>query len=290
MTRAQAVRLGLSCDAIDRRLAVRRWVPTHPRVYRDARWPLTEASRMRAAVLWAGAGAVLSGAAAAWWWGLLEVAPVTVVVTVPRRRAPRSRPGVQVRRRDADPADVTEHAGVAVAIPAAAVLQAVQEPGIAGEELLTGMLCGAADGPAPGLDALLLAQARTGGAHGSARTGRLLATAVHRAVGHGRHRLRELLVRHRVPGWRTDHVIAGVVLPVAFPRERVAVEIRGGGSGPDACGAAWRRAVLRRHGWHTVTLDPSDPIRRPVATVQAIGAALAGRPQDPGGASARASS
>ena len=290
LTRAQALQHGLSPDAVDRRLAARHWVPVQPRVYRDTRHPVTEELRVRAVVLWAGEGAVLTGAAAAWWWGLLDAAPETVTVTVPRRRAPRPRAGIQVRRRGLDPADVAGHAGIAVVAPALAVLEAALEPHVAGEALLIRTLAGAGagagageSGPAhvPDLAALTAARARTVGAHGSAAIGRMLASASRQAGEHALQRLRALLVRHGVPGWRCEHEVAGVVLRLAFPAARIAVEIAGAapakrpgtgiglGAG-DGEGAGWRHAVLRRNGWRVIVLDPADPWRRPCATVAAV--------------------
>ena len=51
-------------------------------------------------------------------------------------------------------------------------------------------------------------------------------------------------------------------------------------------GGGWRRAVLRRHGWRVIALDPADPWLRPAATLAALRLALSGRPGGPGGAAA----
>ncbi|WP_075299553.1 MULTISPECIES: hypothetical protein [unclassified Pseudonocardia] len=290
LSRGQAVRAGVSPDAVDRRLAARRWVPVHPRVYRDTTYAVTDAGRLRAAVLWAGEDAVLTGAAAAWWWGLIPDAPVTVTVTVPRRRAPRPRPEVQVRRRGLNQADVVHRDRIAVAAPALALIEAALEPHVAGEALLTRVLSGAGTGGArsvPDLATLTAALGRYRGAHGSSAVARMLASATGQAVEHAQHRLRALLVQERVTGWRSEHQIAGVVLRLAFPDARVAVEIRGASSVGDGCGAGWRRAMLRWHGWRVLVLDPSDPVGRPAATLAALGAAVSGRPAGPGGATAR---
>ena len=103
VSREQAVAAGMTPDAVDHRLRTRRWRPLHPRVYLAAGHRLDDEVTVRAAVLWAGAGAVLSGVAAAWWHGMVDGAPATVGVTVSRRRCPRPRPGVRVRRRDLGP-------------------------------------------------------------------------------------------------------------------------------------------------------------------------------------------
>lgn len=129
ISRRQALGVGLTRDAVDHRLRLRAWRPLHPRVYLAAGHPLDAEALVRAAVLWAGEGAVLSGAAAAWWHGLTDIAPGTVRVTVPRHRAPRERPRVQVRRRDLDARDVTHVRGVAVTARPLTVLDAAPELG-----------------------------------------------------------------------------------------------------------------------------------------------------------------
>lgn len=292
LTRAQARAAGLSPDAVDRRLAARRWLPVQPRVYRDAQRPDTAEARVRAAVLWAGEGAVLSGAAAAWWWGLPVGPPATVTVTVPRRRAPRPRAGIVVRRRELGPLDVTDHRGVAVTGRALTVLEAAVELGGGGGAGLLDRVLAAPPGTG-GLDAarLAAAHARNLGARGSATAGELLAGAARRARAGAGHRVRAALVRARVTGWRCDHPVAGVVVPLAFPAARVAVEVRGGppAAGGDAgevlaagAGDGWRRAVLRRQGWRVLVLDPAEVLHRPGRVVAAVRHALADRPSGPG--------
>ncbi|MEJ8280501.1 hypothetical protein [Pseudonocardia spirodelae] len=288
VTRAQALAHGLSTDQVDRRLAARRWVPVHPCVYRHADHPPGERARVRAAVLWAGQGAVLSGAAAVWWWGLGDAAPAVVTVTVPRRRAPRPRAGVVVRRRDLDPADVGAHDGLALARPAAAVLEAAADPSVAADALLDRVLADRS-GRAPTAAELARAHARSLGAHGSAAVGRLLAGASRRLAARTRHALRALLTGGGVRGWRTDVVVAGVPLDLAFPAARLCVEVPVG-AGPatgDGCGGAWRHAVLRRNGWRTVVVEPAE-LRRPDDVLARLREALTGLPAGPGGSAVRA--
>lgn len=292
LCRAQAVAAGLSPDAVDRRLAARRWLPVQPRVYRDAGYPDTLEARVRAVVLWAGEGAVLSGAAAAWWWGLLRRPPEIVTVTVPRGRAPRPRPGIAVRRRTLDPADVTERRGLAVTGRASSVLEAAVELPGGGPALLDRVLA-APPGTAPGKAELAAAHRRSLGAHGSRGAGELLADAARRVRTAAGYRLRAALVRDGVTGWRCERPVAGIVVPLAFPAHRVAVEIDDGAlpgvpAGADGAGEDWRRAVLRRQDWRVLVVDPADVLHRPDAVLARIRAALAGRPPGPGPASARA--
>ncbi|MFP5068517.1 hypothetical protein ACLFMI_02455 [Pseudonocardia nantongensis] len=292
LSRAQARAAGLSVDAVDRILAARRWLPVQPRVYRDAAHPDTVEAGVRAAVLWAGADAVLSGAAAAWWWGLPIGPPGTVTVTVPRRRAPRPRDGIVVRRRALDPADVTAHRGVPVTGRALAALEAAVELGGAGGAALLDRVLAAPPG-ADRLDParLVAAHARNVGARGSAAAGELLAGALRRARAGAAHRIRAALVRARIGGWRCDHPVAGVVVPLAFPAARVAVEVRSGAPAPatDATavlvagtGDEWRRAVLRRAGWRVLVLDPAEVLHRPGRVVAAVRYVLTDRPPGPG--------
>lgn len=287
LSRTQARAAGLSVDAVDRILATRRWLPVQPRVYRDAAHPDSDEARVRAAVLWAGADAVLSGSAAAWWWGLPIGPPVTSTVTVPRRRAPRPRDGIVVRRRVLDPADVTGHRGVPVTGRALAALEAAVELGGAGGAALLDRVLAAPPG-AGRLDParLAAAHARNVGAHGSAAAGELLAGALRRARAGAGHRIRADLVRARIGGWRCDLPVAGVVVPLAFPAARVAVEIRAGAPAPVGDAAAvlvagagdeWRRAVLRRQGWRVLVLDPAEVRHRPGRVVAAIRHVVTGR-------------
>ncbi|ODT95363.1 MAG: hypothetical protein ABS81_31790 [Pseudonocardia sp. SCN 72-86] len=129
VSRGQALATGLLPQEVDRLVARRRWHPVHPRVYLVGGVPRTDEARVWAAVLWAGEGAVLAGAAAGWWLGLPVRPPSTIVVTVPRRRAPGRRPGVVVRRRTLPVADLAEHRGLPVTAPPLTVLETASEVG-----------------------------------------------------------------------------------------------------------------------------------------------------------------
>ncbi|HLU58981.1 MAG TPA: type IV toxin-antitoxin system AbiEi family antitoxin domain-containing protein [Pseudonocardia sp.] len=135
VSRDQALRAGLDPSAVDRLVRTRRWRPLHPRVYLTPGHPAGDEARAWAAVLWAGPGAVLSGAAAAWWHGLLDDAPPVLAVSAPSRRPPR--PGAAVRCRLLDAPDRTERRGLPVTAAALAALEAAVElGGTAGRDLL----------------------------------------------------------------------------------------------------------------------------------------------------------
>jgi len=165
VSRAQAVRAGLTAIHIDRLVARRRWVPLHPRVYRASKYGLTDEARLRAAVLWAGDGAVPRGRAALWWHGLLPGAPQTITLTVPGR-CPDPREGVYVCRRVLRDQDVITLRGLTVPVRPLALLDAAVETGPGGAALLIALRAHA------GLAEL---RAVAGHAIGAAGAGRLLA-------------------------------------------------------------------------------------------------------------------
>jgi very-short-patch-repair endonuclease len=270
--RAQARAAGLSADAIDRRLAGRQWVPLHPRVYLDRGHRLTDEARVRAAVLWAGDDAVLSGLAAAWWHGVAAALAGEIAVTVPRRRSPRNRPGVTVRRRDLADDDRTSRHGVPVTALPLAVLEAAVELGAAGGPFLDRALQAHV-----GFAEVARAHTRNIGAAGATAARAALAASAERAGPAAVRLLVARLREARLIGWRTDHPAAGVVLPVAFPQARVAVESEGWACPPGAeerRRTLWRRGVLARAGWTVLTCGWHELATRPERVLDEIGRAV----------------
>ena len=204
VSRVQALESGLSPREVDRRVARRRWHPVHPRVYLAGDALPSDEARVWAAVLWAGEGAVLSGAASAWWWGLPVRPPSTVGVIVPRRRAPGRRPGVVVRRRTLPVADVAAHRGLPVTALPLTVLETALEIGPA---FLDAVLTRAV-----ALRDVVAASERMGVGQ------RVLAEAAERADARARLRLAGVLRRAGVPA----HVAPGR-RAVVCPAHRVLV-------------------------------------------------------------------
>lgn len=100
LTWTQARRLGYSESAIRHLTATRRWQHALPRVYLTSD-TLTFDDRLRAAIAFAGEGALLSGAAALCDLGLRSVSqPASILVLVPGNRAPRSVGWVRIRPSD----------------------------------------------------------------------------------------------------------------------------------------------------------------------------------------------
>ncbi|GAA5124817.1 type IV toxin-antitoxin system AbiEi family antitoxin [Pseudonocardia adelaidensis] len=245
ISREQALRAGLDAATVDRMVRTRRWQPLHPRVYLVRGYAAGDEARARAAVLWAGAGAALSGAAAAWWHGLLAAPPRTLAVTAPARRP--ARPGVVVRCRVLAPVDRTVRRGLEITAPALTAVEAAAElAGVAGEQLLERALAGRVRWPD------VLAAHRRNPAAGAGAV--LAAAADARLVG--------LL---RATGWRGWRLMPGRPATVVFPAARVAVEAVG-----------WvRPAGTRTHpGWRVLRVERGEIAGRPGVALAAIAAAV----------------
>jgi len=272
ITRAQALRSGISRTTLTRWIGSGRWVRMLPCVYRSVDAAETPTAWVHAAVLWAGAGAVLSGSAAAWWHGLLVHPPYgPIEVTVARARRPRAVPGVRVRRRDLDPADTATLRGVAVTGVPLTVLEAAVTLDD-GAALLDRALQRRLS-----FDALVAAQHRNLGRHGSPAAGALLAVAADHAASAAERRLVALLRDGGVDGWVLGHPALGFVLDLAFPAAMVAVEVDGWAwhSGVQEFRADRRRQnALVLAGWTVLRFSWHDLMRRPGAVVAEIRAAL----------------
>lgn len=89
VTRPQLVALGLSHDAIDRRLRSGYLHPVHRGVYAVGHRVLRTEAHHLAAVLASGPGAALSHRSAAALWAIRPTSRTRIDVTVPRRNRPR---------------------------------------------------------------------------------------------------------------------------------------------------------------------------------------------------------
>ena len=89
-TRAQALKAGLSSSGIQRRLDTQRWIRIHRNVYLVAGCPRSAKTRLAAATLAVGGGAVASHRSAGWLWGLCaegespEVSVLRSIKTCPK--------------------------------------------------------------------------------------------------------------------------------------------------------------------------------------------------------------
>lgn len=94
----QALAHGISDHRLRWRVRSGRWQQVHRRVYAAFSGPLSYESRLWAAVLYAGDGAVLCLDTAAYAWGLIDRPPGRIHVLVRRAGRPVSAPGVEVHR------------------------------------------------------------------------------------------------------------------------------------------------------------------------------------------------
>jgi very-short-patch-repair endonuclease len=196
---------------------------------------------VRAAWLWGrSAGAVVTGEAAAFCHGMLDRAPASVELTLPRAAHRRGRPGVEMRRRDLQAPDVIERREIAVAdAPLAALATAVALP--RGSVFLDRALQRHVRFPA-----VYRCYCRNVGRHGSAAMHRMLVAAADRADSAAERLLVRLLREAGIGGWVLGYPFGPYRIDLAFPAERVAIEVDGW---------AWHVDAERSQGDHrTVAL------------------------------------
>jgi hypothetical protein len=255
ITREQARAAGMSAAEIDERLRRRRWQPLQPRVYLAGGARPDPAIRMRAALLWAGPSAVLSGPAAAWWHGLLDEPPgqPTLTVGAAAGRRGRSRAGVAVHCRDLASVDVTTLGGVAVTALPLTVLEAavVLGPALLDRALRERVRC----------VAVREAHRRMRGAPGWARAALLLDAAAERSARAAVHELAGLLRTTGARGWVLDPGGA------RFPAAGVTVLVSGWAELPP--GRRDTPGRILRYCWHDLVGRPSIVLAEIAAAVAA---------------------
>jgi very-short-patch-repair endonuclease len=221
LTLKQAGQIGLSKQAVNRRVRSGQWRQCSRGVYFVDDRPFTDAARIRVAVWSYGERAAASGLAAAWWHGLTRFAPEIVEVTVPRDSSGRRRPGSKPRRRDLAPADVVERRHLrATALPLTVIEAAVRRRG--GAKLMDWALQRDVE-----LRELWRAHLRNKGRYGSPAARRLLQAASDGARSEAERLLVKLLREAGITGWRTNYPVGGYKVDVAFPGVKVAIETDG---------------------------------------------------------------
>jgi very-short-patch-repair endonuclease len=221
LTLANAQRAGLSQAAVARRVRSGRWRRFVPGVYFVDDRPFTDAARVRVAVWSYGTQAAASGMAAAWWHGLTRFAPDVIEVTVPRNSHGRCRGGSRVRRRDLKPADIVEIRGLRVTELALTVVEASVRPR-RNVTLMDAALQRRVD-----LNSLWRAHLRNKGRYGSPAARLLLQAAADGARSHAERLLVQLLKGANITGWKTNYPVAGYLVDVGFPTQKVALEVDG---------------------------------------------------------------
>src|SRR3712207_1941840 len=124
--RARALPAGPPPRQIDRLIRGRDWLRVPPRVYRLHAVVPTPETSVRAASLWLGQPAVLTGTGAGWWWELTPEAPTCWTFVLPAAHR-RPRPGVRTVDCYLDPGDRWSRRGLAVVSRPLALLRTAVE-------------------------------------------------------------------------------------------------------------------------------------------------------------------
>lgn len=267
MTLAQARRAGLSKHAVQRRVRAGQWRRCGTGVYFVDDRPFTAAARIRAAVWSRGHHAAASGLAAAWWLGLIATAPDTVEITVPRNSHGRAGPGTRVRRRDLAEVDVVEYRWLRVTALALTVLEAAVRRG-GGPAIMDAALQRGVE-----LAQLEQAHSRNGGRCGAIASRRLLDAAAGGARSQAERLMVHLLTEAGIAGWHANFAVGSYVVDIAFPAQRVEIEIDGWAFHSDH--AAFQNDRVRQNGlalqgWQVLRftwLDLTQHLQRVLAEI-----------------------
>lgn len=274
ITLQQAQRAGLSEFAVRRKVRAGQWRRCSPGVYFADDRPFTSAARIRAAVFSRGQRATVSGLAAAWWLGLTPTAPAIVEITVPRNSHGRAQRGTRLRRRDLDEIDIIEHRWLRVTALALTVIEAATDSagGTAIMDTALQRRLRLAD--------LQQAHLRNRGRRGAAACRRLLDAAADGARSEAERLVVRLLRQAGIGGWHANFTVGNYVVDIAFPRQRVAIEIDGWAFHSDH--AAFQNDRLRQNrlalaGWQVLRFTWLDLTQHPERVLAEIRAAVSAR-------------
>lgn len=274
ITLAQARSSGLSHSAVQRRVESGRWRRCSPGVYFADDRPFTTAARIRAAVWGHGPEAAASGLTAAWWLGLVTVEPSPLEVTVPRNSHGRGTPDVRVRRRDLKVHDIYEDRGLRVTGLALTVLEASARRG-GGPKIMDSALQRKV-----GLADLQRAHIRNRGRHGAGAARRMLQAASGGARSEAERLVIQLLRTAGFDGWLANYSFGPYVIDIAFPRQRVAIEIDGWAFHSDQSAFQKdrnRQNWLALQGWQVLRFTWLDITQHPGRVLAHIRAATSAR-------------
>jgi very-short-patch-repair endonuclease len=271
ITLAQARSVGLSDQAVRRRVASGLWRRCSAGVFFVDDRPFTDAARVRAAVWGYGPRATATGVTAAWWLGVTKFAPDIVEVTMPKSCHGRSRRGSRLRRRNLMPADIVEHNGLRVtSLPLTVIEAAVKLRG--GAKLMDSALQRHVE-----LRALWAAHLRNKGRHGSPAARRLLQAADDGARSAAERLLIQLLKTAGITGWKANYPVAGYKVDVGFPARKVALEADGlafHSDSDDFHNDRVRQNAITLSGWQVLRFTWLDLIEYPDRVINEIKRAI----------------
>lgn len=259
----------MSARTIARRVSSRAWRQLFPGVYLVAGHRPSHEGRVRAAGLWGGELATVSGPAAAFLHGMIDTSPGMIRLTLPACRSRQRVPGIVLHRRDLDTADRTTVRGIAVTAPALTVLETAPERGA--------RFLDRALQRHVGFSALHEAYCRHLGARANGPMTALLVACADRADSAAERLLVRILRGAGVTGWVHGVPFGPWEIDIAFPDRMLALEVDGWAwhvdeerfrsdrrKGNALTGAGW--AVLR-FTWADLTEDPEDVVRRILAAL-----------------------
>nr|WP_064439389.1 type IV toxin-antitoxin system AbiEi family antitoxin domain-containing protein [Hoyosella altamirensis] len=272
---SQALGAGMSRDQIHRRVESGEWVRLHQGVYLHGGRSPNAAAWLRAAVYSAGPSAVARSLSAAWWHGLLTHPPRQHFVAIPAARRVRHMPHRHVRHRNLLNLDTTTVRSLRVTcIPLTILEAAVDHP--EGSMFMDRALQKHAS-----LHNLWSVHERNPGRAGAKAAETLLRAAGEGGASEAERMLTRLLRRSGISGWKAHVHALGYEIDVAFPLQRVAIEVDGWAWHRDA--KRFKRDMDRQNalvnaGWHVLRFTWHHLMHEPDRVVKEITAALANRP------------
>lgn len=274
ITLAQARSSGLSPSAIRRRVQSGRWRRCAMGVYFVDDRPFTTAARIRAAVWGHGTAATATGLTAAWWLGLMAIEPDVVEVTVPRNSHGRSGAGCTVRRRDLHEQDIFEARGLRVTGVALTVLEASARRG-GGPKIMDSALQRRVR-----LAELQQAHCRNRRRYGAGAARLMLDAASGGARSEAERLVIQLLREAHIGGWLANFRVGPYVIDIAFPAQRVAIEIDGWAFHNDQQAFQkdrTRQNWLALNGWQVLRFTWLDITQHPERVLAQVRAAMSAR-------------
>jgi very-short-patch-repair endonuclease len=204
----------------------------------------------------------------------MAIEPSELEVTVPRNSHGRGRTGVRVRRRDLAEQDIFEARGLRVSGLALTVLEASARRG-GGPRIMDSALqrrIGLAD--------LQRAHVRNRGRYGAAAARRMLQAAAGGARSEAERLVIQLLREAGIGEWIANLPVGPYVIDIAFPRQRVAIEIDGWAfhtDQPAFQNDRKRQNWLALHGWQVLRFTWLDVTAHPERVLAEIRTAISAR-------------
>ena len=191
---------------------------------------------------------------------------------MPRAAHHPKRNGTRLRRRDLKPADVVDRKGLPVTELALTVVEAAVRRG-GGARLMDSALQRHVE-----IRDLWRAHLRNKGRWGSPAARLLLQVASEGARSEAERLLIRLLKTARITGWRPNYPLAGYRIDVAFPNQRVAVEVDGWAfhsEQEDFQNDRERQNNIALLGWQVLRFTWLDLTEHPQRVLAEIGFAIA---------------